>query len=51
VTPVFGWKIVKAEQWLAIFRQTGDGLFIFGAVFISEMIKCPVSLLAREGLS
>jgi len=51
VTPVFGWKIVKTEQWLAVLRQTGNSLFILGAVFISEMIKCLVSLLACEGLS
>jgi hypothetical protein len=48
---MFGWKIVKAKQWLAVFRQTGDSLFIFGSVFISEMIKCLFCLLACEGLS
>ena len=51
VAPMFGWEVVKTEQWLAVFHQTGDSLFIFGAVFISKMIKRDVSLLACEGLS
>ena len=36
VVPVLGGKIEEGEQGLAILRQAGDRLVVFGAVFVGE---------------
>jgi len=36
VIPVLGGKIEEGEQGLAVLRQAGDRLVVFGAVFVGE---------------